>query len=195
LLANAVPRSFGDGLVEYFLGVERETNGDGGFSQRLEVAFMLLKRFAPFSDIAALITEYFRYRMNTFVAQNTAMNRLTRPLAWIRHFFLRNEPASSGNSSLKSRIELVVPQMEYCCMQAVDAMMRADESGALGMISLSRKLSGSLLDPQREDRLRLIEARAYARMGELNKAHTAYRNLITSPCPLFQGEAVAFLKQ
>lgn len=85
--------------------------------------------------------------------------------------------------------------MEYCCMQAVDAMMRADESGALGMISLSRKLSGSLLDPQREDRLRLIEARAYARMGELNKAHTAYRNLITSPCPLFQGEAVAFLKQ
>jgi hypothetical protein len=195
LSANTVPQSFGDGLVEYFLGVQLEASEDAAFSQRLETAFTMLKRFAPFSDIAALITEYFRYRTNTFVARNSAISKQARPLAWIRTFFLREQPEPSGNSSLKRGIELVVPEVEYSCMEAVRAMVRGDEPTALGMVHLSRKLNGNLIDRQREDRLRFVEARAHAGMGALNKARDAYRSLINSPCPLFQTEAIAFLEQ
>ena len=74
-------------------------------------------------------------------------------------------------------------------------MVRDDQPSALGMTSLSRKLSGNLMDGQREDRLRLIEARAHAGMGDLNKARASYQNLISSPCSLFQAEAIAFLKR
>ena len=194
LSANTVPQSFGDGLVEYFFGVQFEANGDPAFSQRLEMAFTMLKRFAPFSDIAALITEYFRYRTNTFVAQNLANGRYARPLMWIRNFFLRGKSASrTDNTSLKRGIELVVPEVEYCCMQAARALVRGDEATALGMVSLSRKLGGDLIDGQREDRLRLIEARAHAEMGQVDKARATFRYLVTSPCSLFQAEAKAFL--
>ena len=113
LLANLVPQSFGDGLVEYFFGVQFESNGDAAFSQRLEMAFTMLKRFAPFSDIAALITEYFRYRTNTFAIQSPITNSHARPLAWIREFFLRRNIDHSGTRSLKRGIELVVPEVEY----------------------------------------------------------------------------------
>jgi hypothetical protein len=195
LSANAVPQSFGDGLVEYFLGVQFEASEDAAFSQRLETASTMLKRFAPFSDIAALITEYFRYRTNTFVARNSTIGKQARPLAWVRTFFLREQPDHSADNSLKRGIELVVPDVEYCCMEAVRAMVRGDEPIALGMVALSRKLNSNLIDPQREDRLRLIEARAHAGIGELNKARDAYRSLINSPCPRFQDEATAFLEQ
>ncbi len=195
LSANTVPQSFGDGLVEYFLGVQLEAREDAAFSQRLETAFTMLKRFASFSDIAALITEYFRYRTNTFVARNSAIGKQSGPLAWVRTFFLREKPEHSGNGSSKRGIELVVPEVEYSCMEAVRAMVRGDELTALGMVTLSRKLSGNLIDRQREDRLRLVEARAHAEIGELNKARDAYRGLINSPCALFQAEATTFLKQ
>ena len=195
LSANAVPQSFGDGLVEYFLSVQLEAAEDSAFSQRLETAFTMLKRFALFSDIAALITEYFRYRTNTFAANNSEPARQTRPLAWIRAFFLSSESECAGTStSLRRGIELVVPEVEYCCMESVRAMIRHDESSAVGMVSLSRKLSGHLIDPHRENRLKLIEARAHAATGELDKARAAYRDLITSPCALFQAEAKAFLQ-
>jgi len=195
LFANAVPHSFGDGLVEYFFGVQFEANGDTAFSQRLEMAFTMLKRFAPFSDIAALITEYFRYRTNTFAVETAIKNSQPRPLAWIRDFFLRQKPHDSGAKSLKRGIELVVPEVEFSCMEAVKAMVREDEAAALGMASLSRKLSGNLIDRQREDRLRLIEARAHYAMGDVKKARTSYQNLVISPCSLFQAEATAFLQQ
>jgi hypothetical protein len=194
LCANSVPQSFGDGIVEYFFGVQFEANGDAAFSQRLETAFTMLKRFAPFSDIAALITEYFRYRTNTFAIQTSITNSHARPFRWIRDFFLREKTGHSSTRRAKRGIELVVPEVEYCCMEAVRAMVRDDEPAALGMASLSRKLSGNLIDGQREDRLRLIEARAYAEMGELSKARAGYQSLATSPCSLFQAEAVAFLK-
>jgi hypothetical protein len=194
LYANAVPQSFGDGLIEYFLSVQLEAAEDSAFSQRLETAFTMLKRFAPFSDIAALITEYFRYRTNTFAANNSEHARQTRPLAWIRAFFLSRQPEYAGSSGLRRGIELVVPEVEYCCMESVRAMIRHDESAAVGMVSLSRKLSGHLIDPHREDRLKLIEARAHSATAELDRARAAYRDLIISPCALFQAEAKAFLQ-
>lgn len=195
LSANSVPQSFGDGLVEYFFGVQFEANGDPAFSQRLETAFTMLKRFAPFSDIAGLITEYFRYRTNVFAIQRSITNSYARPLGWIREFFLGEKTDYSGTKSAKRGIELVVPEVEYSCMEAVRAMVRDDQPAALGMASLSRKLSGNLIDGQREERLRLIEARAHAEMGDLNKARGGYQNLTTSPCSLFQAEAIAFLKR
>src|SRR4029077_11198542 len=97
--------------------------------------------------------------------------RQTRPLAWIRAFFLSRQPEYARSSSgLRRGIELVVPEVEYCCMESVRAMIRHDESSAVGMVSLSRKLSGHLIDPHREDRLKLIEARAHSATPRLDKA-------------------------
>ena len=140
LSANAVPQSFGDGLVEYFFGVQFEANGDTAFSQRLEMAFTMLKRFAPFSDIAALITEYFRYRTNTFAVQSLR-NADSAAARMDQRVLSSNQKASSFpvlKAPLKRGIELVVPEVEYCCMEAVKAIVRDDEPAALGMVSLPK---------------------------------------------------------
>src|SRR5437763_778298 len=83
----------------------------------------------------ARTTEYFRYRMNTFAARHGASRMQVRPLAPIRAFFLRVKSEHSDNSSLKRGIELVVPEVEYCCMEAVRAMVRGEELTALGMVN------------------------------------------------------------
>lgn len=193
LMANAVPQSFANGIVEYFLGVQLEADGNSAFSQRLETAYMILKRFAPFSDMAALITEYFRYRTNTF--RPAADNQHRRPLSAVTTFFTNTVAARPEGTAEQRGIELVVPEVEYCCMEAARAMVRDDCAAALGMVSVSRKLRGNLPDPQREDRLRLIEARANIKMGNVKKARAVYQFLVTSPCSLFQDEASNFLQR
>lgn len=195
LVANAVPQSFANGLVEYFLGVHLEADGSPAFSQRLETAFVILRRFSPFSDLAALITEYFRYRTNTFPAVNEVTSQHRQPLAGVTAFFTHGVP-TNGSTAVGTRgIELVVPEVEYCCMEAARAMVRNDPSAALGLVSVSRKLRGRLPDPQREDRLRLIEARANVKVGDVEKARAVYQFLITSPCASFQNEASNFLQR
>lgn len=194
LLGNAVPQSFANGLVEYFLGVQLESDENSAFSQRLEAAYVILRRFAPFSDIAALITEYFRYRTNTFSTLEGA-NRRSRPLALLSAFFTSAAPTTATASAPLRGVELVVPEVEYCCMEAVRAMTRDDPAAALGMVSVSRKLNSSLPDLQREDRLRLVEARANLKVGEVEKARAAYQFLITSSCSLFRHEATKVLQR
>jgi hypothetical protein len=100
-----------------------------------------------------------------------------------------------GSAGTKRGIELVVPEVEYCCMEAVRAMVRGEPEAALGMASVSRKLNGSIVDPQREERLRLVEARANVRLGETARARMAYQGLLSSPCLLFQKEASSFLQR
>ena len=195
LRANSVPQSFANGLVEYFLGVQFEANGNSAFSQRLETAYTILRRFAPFSDIAALITEYFRYRTNTFPTAKDAGNQHGRPLARVTTFFTDPAAANGTTTGTKRGIELVVPEVEFCCMEAVRAIVRDDPTAALGLVSVSRKLHGRLPDPQREDRLRLIEARANVKIGDVEKARVVYQFLVTSPCSLFQDEASNFLQR
>jgi len=193
LSSNAVPQSFGCGLVEYFLAVQMEARENPAFSERLEAAFTILKRFAPFSDVAALITQYFRYRTNTLITRNSANSTQSRPLSWITGFLLQSKSGPSARATPIRAIELVVPEVEYCCMQAIRAMVQEDAPTALGMVNLSRKLSGTLIDHYRNDRLALVEARAHTEMGELSKARLLYQKLVNSPCPQFQAEATQFV--
>jgi hypothetical protein len=83
---NSVPENFANGLVEYFLGVQRETNQDPAFKHRLEAAYVIMKKFAPLSDIAALITEYFLYRVNIFGSANASAGPAGFPLSAIKAF-------------------------------------------------------------------------------------------------------------
>ncbi len=192
LLAQvSVPQSFADGLVEYFLAVQLEAEEKKAFQDRLESAFVILRKFAPFSDIAALVSEYFRYRTNTFVPPLGVIDK--RPLGTITAFFANTSVATDGKSYLSHGIELVVPEVEYCCLQAVREMLRQDFEAALGMVTLSRKMRG-VKDACREDRLSIIEARAYAYMHD-QKAGAIYRLLLNSPCKLFHIEASQFLNQ
>ena len=110
-------------------------------------------------------------------------------------FFTNAVTANGSTTGTKRGIELVVPEVEFCCMEAVRAMVRDDPAAALGLVSVSRKLHGKLPDPQREDRLRLIEARANVKIGDVEKARAVYQFLVTSPCFLFQNEASNFLQR
>jgi hypothetical protein len=190
LLAQvSVPQSFADGLVEYFLAVQLEADENKAFRDRLESAFVILRRFAPFSDVAALVAEYFRYRTNTFIPPPGAVDK--RPLGVITTFFANTSISQNAKGHLSRGIELVVPEVEYCCLEAVRAMLRQDYQGALGMVAVSRKVRG-VQDAYREDRLRIIEARAHAHLHD-QKAGAIYRLLLNSPCKLFQIEASQFL--
>jgi len=53
LQKNSVPENFAHGLVGYFLAVQCEANQDPAFEQRLEAAYVIMRKFAPVSDIAA----------------------------------------------------------------------------------------------------------------------------------------------
>ena len=172
--------------------VQIEAQENALFTERLEAAYVILKRFAPFSDIAALVTEYFRYRTNRFSKTVTVEDRV-RPLAAITTFFGGDLPRNGGSAGATRGVELVVPEVEYCCMEAVRAMLRGDPVGALGQVSVSRKLQGGLHDPLREERLRLIEARAYVSIGAAEKARPLYQFLLNSTCLAFQSEASDFL--
>jgi hypothetical protein len=98
--------------------------------------------------------------------------------------------SQDGKGHLSRGIELVVPEVEYCCLEAVRAMLRQDYEAALGMVAISRKVPG-IQDAYREDRLRIIEARAHAHLRD-QKAGPIYRLLLNSPCKLFQIEASQF---
>lgn len=189
LAANAVPQSFANGLVEYFLGVQLEAQDDPAYTHRLETAYVILRRFAAFSDIAAAITEYFRYRTNTFSGAPAGR----RPLSAIIAYFATGAVAETAAAGGKRGVELVVPEVEYSCMQAAHAMIRQDPQTAIGLVSVARKLSGRTADVYRSERLRVIEARAHMELGDDDKARALYQSLVNSPCPRFQAEASKFL--
>lgn len=180
--------------MEYFLGVQLEASENPAFRDRLEAAFIILRRFAPFSDIAALIAEYFRYRTNTF-CESTEKREQKRPLYPVRQFFTRTKGSHGEKNGELRGIELVVPEVEFCCIEAIRAMLRGDFDAALGMVAVSRKLEGRLRDPQREERLTLVEARAHVAAEEQEKARNFYQLLINSPCRLFHQEAREFLRR
>jgi hypothetical protein len=179
--------------VEYFLGVQLEASENPTFRDRLEAAFIILRRFVPFSDIAALIAEYFRYRTNTFCESTEGEQK--RPLYPVRQFFTHTKGSRDEKAGELRGFELVVPEVEFCCIEAIRAMLRGDFDAALGMVAVSRKLEGCLRDPQREERLTLIEARAYVEAQEQEKARNLYQLLVNSPCRLFQQEAREFLRR
>jgi hypothetical protein len=194
LAKNSVPQSFADGLVEYFLGVQLEAAGNPAYRDRLEAAFVLLRKFAPFSDLAALIAEYFRYRTNTFSKATSESGRHKRPLSGITEFFAGKSGIPKPGNEQSRGVELIVPEVEFCCFEAIRAMSRGEAETALGLVAVSRKLKGNLDDPQREERLRLIEARAFASGGQSKKAYSVYQLLLFSPCAPFQDEARQYLR-
>ncbi len=195
LIQSSVPQSFANGLIEYFLAVQLESLGEVGFQPRLEAAFVILRKFAPFSDIAAMITQYFRYRTNTFCEAASATGTRQRPLKMLTDYFVGKISVNAKASVRRREVELVVPEVEYSVMEAVRAMLRDDPSAALGMVMVSRKLQRPLPDPQREDRLKVIEGRAYRALGRRDQALAAYRSLLGSPCQSFQNEASEYLRQ
>jgi hypothetical protein len=190
---NSVPENFAHGLVEYFLAVQSETNQDPAFKHRLEAAYVIMRKFAPVSDIAALITEYFRYRVNLFGPADESAPHAKVPLNAIREFFIGRIGAPHDNIAGSRAIELVIAEAEYCCIEAVRAMLRNDSEAALGLTSIARKIQGELRDPLREERLRIVEARAHLALGETGKARAAYQPLLNSTCDVFCHEATNFL--
>lgn len=195
LQESAVPQSFANGLAEYFLAVQSEANQELAFERRLETAYIMLRKFAPFSDIAAVITEYFRYRVNLFGTAVMGSRTAGLPLNAIRAFFLGVVSASPDSLVGNRAIELVIAEAEYCCIEAVRAMLRNDPETALGLTSIARKVQGELQDPLREERLRIIEARAHVALAAAPKARALYQRLLNSMCESFRNEAVNFLRK
>jgi hypothetical protein len=194
LRKNSVPENFVNGLVEYFLAVQCEANHDANFQERLEAAYVIMRKFAPFSDIAAIITEYFRYRVNVFGPLGGDASA-GLPLNEIKAFFVQSYKTRSTKGGNSRPIELVVAEAEYWCIEAVRAMLRNEPEAALGLASVVRKVEAQLRDPLREERLRVIEARAHAALGELAKAQAAYQHLLNSTCSLFRNEAMKSLQK
>lgn len=192
---NSVPENFANGLIEYFLGVQCEANQDSSFEHRLEAAYVIMKKFAPFSDIAAVITEYFRYRVNIFGSADESVRPAGFPLSAIKAFFVGRAGAPQTDSAASRAIELIIAEAEYCCIEAVRAMLRNDPEAALGLASVARKIQGQLRDPQREERLKVIEARAHVALGESGKARAAYQPLLNSTSEVFRHEATNFLRR
>jgi len=159
----------------------------------LEAAYVIMRKFAPVSDIAAVITEYFRYRVNLFGTADKIAPHAELPLNAIKTFFIGRIGTPHDNIAGSRAIELVIAEAEYCCIEAVRAMLRNDSEAALGRASVARKIQGELRDPLREERLRIIEARAHVALGEAGKARAAYQPLLNSTCEVFRHEATNFL--
>jgi hypothetical protein len=101
---------------------------------------------------------------------------------------------NQGERAATRGIEVVIPEVEYCCMEAVRAILRADASAALGLILIARRLQGHLSDPYRSERLKLIEGRAYTQLEQPSDARASYQYLLNSTCGFFQTEAANYTK-
>jgi len=193
-----VPEEFGRGIMEFYLGLFHETLGEPNYRKRLEAAFVLLRPFTPYSDYAALVCAYYLFRINTFgpVAAMQQFPLLSSVSAFFNSPFQQAKQITETKnlSSHSKPFEILVSQRDFHVLKAARHFLNGDIDSAEELLEAPEAKISASPDPQGDERYYILQARVLLCRNDKKKAQRSYSYLRTSSCPVFQQEAVEFLK-